>query len=368
MTLKRCILYYPTISIPSRRWLKKTILYWDEVGSIVPKRYEESAPIPYTPVVQHLMNEGLFKPFRPENLFNQGWEKSEQFEQEFMKIIQSNQFQSFMNRRKFYFSRQNLPLLSRILEDKVPYNLFKFLEERGLAKNDNERHSLEWLYFENNTLLLYMALLAKYLADDSLEYTIPGTDHSIYENMIFQALSPDDGISCIRTNFENCLPIPRDDVSIKSIIEFKRKRHDELLHFRQEIDNFQKTLRQCQERSEVGEATVAFKENLERNVRDLEAVMGDARISVLAGSLKTLIKVDSPTLWATAGVVAGQATKIADIPLQWSAIGIGILGTIEITSYLVDKSNEQRASLRNSPFAYLYHANQENILAKRKAG
>ena len=33
LNLKRCILYYPTISVPARGWLRRTLLYWDEIGS-----------------------------------------------------------------------------------------------------------------------------------------------------------------------------------------------------------------------------------------------------------------------------------------------------------------------------------------------
>ena len=82
---------------------------------------------------------------------------------------------------------------------------------------------------------------------------------------------------------------------------------------------------------------------------ELDAVLNDARIVTIAGSMKTIIQLNSPALWATAGVAAGQATKITDIPLSWSIAGIGILGAIEVFGYLVAKRNQQRATLRNSP-------------------
>jgi hypothetical protein len=37
--IKRAILYYPTITLPPGGWLRQAILYWDQVGSIVPMRY-----------------------------------------------------------------------------------------------------------------------------------------------------------------------------------------------------------------------------------------------------------------------------------------------------------------------------------------
>lgn len=365
--LSRCLLYYPTISIPSGRWLKKAVLYWDEIGSIVPQRYDETELVPYSSVIKHLKDEKIFRPFRPESLTQRDWGKLEELEQEFKKILLSEKYQNFINHQRFVPLPKDQPPLARIHEDKVSGSLFHFLEQRKLAKRESNGHS-EWLYFENNTALLYMALLAKHIADNDANYTVPGTDFFAYESLIYQAMSSEDGIGCLQTNFENCLPIPRDDVPMKKIVDFKRRRRNELLHFRQEIDEYQHTLRQCQDKKEVTEVTITFKEKIERNVRDLEAVMKDGNVATMAGSLKTLVKADSPALWATIGVAAGQATKITDIPLEWSAVGIGILGTIEITSYLVDKVNENRATIRNSPFAYLYHAKRANLFPQPKRG
>lgn len=52
---KRAILYYPTISIPTNDWLRRSLLYWDEIGSIVPVDYEENTLIPYSPDIQFLV-------------------------------------------------------------------------------------------------------------------------------------------------------------------------------------------------------------------------------------------------------------------------------------------------------------------------
>ena len=46
--LKNTILYYPTISIPSNQWLRHALLYWDEIGSIIPRRYDENPLASYS--------------------------------------------------------------------------------------------------------------------------------------------------------------------------------------------------------------------------------------------------------------------------------------------------------------------------------
>jgi hypothetical protein len=353
LNLSRCILYYPTISIPTGNWLRQSLLYWDEIGSIVPHSYDGTALTRYSPDIQYLKTEGEFRPFWPDDcIFRQGYNKPQELEEEFKSILESPNFQRLV-------SPQTGKLSSRIHEDKISHNLFYFLEERGLAKRIPSNY--EWYQFEDHTALLYMAVLAKHIADGDIHSTIPGTDLPVYENLIFQAMTETDGVACLATNFWNALPIPREDVPLSDIIELKRKRRAELLNFRQLLDEFQSNLKKCESQAEAHHVIVSFKEKLEKGISELTAVLNDSRLATIAGSIKTLIKLDSPALWAPLVVALGQASKVTDIPIPWSIAGIGVLGAIEIFAYLTDKRNEKRATLRNSPFSYLTYAKQEKI-------
>jgi len=351
--LKRTILYYPTISIPTGDWLRRSLLYWDEIGSIVPMDYEERALIPYSPDIQYLKAEGEFRPFRPE-ILAVDWRKFQELTDEFISIIESREYQNIIARREMRL------LHSRIHRDKVSDGLVDYLEHWGLAERDEG--DWNWIKFENRTALLYMAVLAKFLADEDSMATIPGTDLQEYESLIYGAMSPSEGFACLTTNHLNMVPVPREDMPLSDIVEFKRKRHSELLEFRQQMNEFHKSLKACQSKSDAHDIAATFSEKITKELDNLKAVMDDSRLATIVGSLKTIIKLDSPALWATAGVTVGQATKVADIPIQWSLAGIGILGAIEIANFLTDKRNEQRAALRDSSFAYLYHAQQEGIL------
>jgi len=350
---KRTILYYPTITIPTSDWLRRSLLYWDEIGSIVPMDYEERTLIPYSSDIQYLKGEGIFRPFRPTDLASHG-EKVQELQKELISIIESRQFQNLLPRREMRSLR------SRVHRDKVSGNIVNYLEHWGLAQRDKDNS--EWISFEHHTALLYMGILAKYLADEDSMATVPGTDLQEYENLIFKAMLPSDGFACVSTNYLNVVPVPREDVRLSDIIEFKRKRQSELLEFRQQLNEFHKNLRACQSKSDANDVAATFSEKITKEINNLKAVMDDSRLATIVGSLKTIIKLDSPALLATAGVMVGQATQIANISIQWSAVGIGILGAIEIASFLSDKRNERRATLRDSAFAYLYHAQQEGIL------
>ncbi len=350
---KRTILYYPTISIPTSDWLRRSLLYWDEIGSIVPIDYEEKTLIPYSPDIQFLKTEGEFRPFRPGEL-DSSRQVMDDFERELIDIIESPKFQTLL-------APQGKEILhSRIHREKVFHSVEDYLLHRGLARRDEE--DWDWLKFENRTALLYMALLAKYLADIDSMSTVPGTDLQEYENLIFEARSPSDGFASLTINFLNVVPVPREDVSLADILEFKRKRQLELLEFRQQLNEFYKSLRKCEKKADAHDIAATFGEKIRKELDKLQAVLDDSRLATIAGSLKTIIKLDFPKLLALAGLAVGQAIPVANVLVPVSLIGLGATGSIEVTSFLTDKRNEQRAKLRESPFAYLYHAKRERII------
>ncbi|MCI0559943.1 MAG: DUF6236 family protein [Nitrososphaera sp.] len=351
--LKRTILYYPTISIPTSDWLRRSILYWDEIGSIVPIDYEEKTLTPYSSDIQFLKAEGEFRPFRPRGLV---YEKAQELMKELISIIETPKFQNILPPREMRLLHSRM----RIHIEKISDAIVDYLVHWGLAQRDKEDR--DWIRCENHTALLYMAILAKYLADEDSMATVPGTDLQEYENLIFGVMLPSNGFACLTTNYMNMVPVPREDVPLSDIVEFKRKRWSELLEFRQQINEFHRSLKACQSKSDANDIAATFSEKITKELDNLKAVMDDSRLATIVGSLKTIIKLDSPALWATAGVMVGQATQVANVPIQWSVAGIGILGAIEIANFICDKRNERRATLRDSPFAYLYHAQREGIL------
>src|SRR5215203_164727 len=67
---QRSILYYPTITVPNGVWLRRALLYWDRVASIVPQEnYESFTRDAYTSEIEFLSSEGAFREVYPEALF-----------------------------------------------------------------------------------------------------------------------------------------------------------------------------------------------------------------------------------------------------------------------------------------------------------
>lgn len=350
--LKRTILYYPTIDVPPGAWLRQSILYWDEIASIVPQRWDGTEYTSFTPEVEYLYGEGEFRPVRPKKLIHHSYSKVRDFASEFKTIVNTKKFKSHLpvgGDRRLEFN---------IHQDKISIELLQFLQSRELA----EDHEGEWIKFEKNTAFLYMSLLAQYLAEVDRNMTLPGTDRREYQELIYDKSEFNEGFACLDARFTNTLPIPRDDISLSDIVTFKRNYRQELLRFRNVIDDFKERLSSSEEKKEIKEELINFKEKIELELEDLNSALSDFGISTISGSLRTLVNVKSPTLWSTIGVATGEAPKIAQLPIEWTAAGLGLLGFIEIGCHLVDKRNERRAKLRDSSFAYLHHADQERIL------
>jgi len=359
--MKRTILYYPTINIPADEWLRNALLYWDEVSSIVPDSWDGYA-IALSPNIHYLKDEGQFRPISPDTLFRANRETIAQFESEFFEIIESQNFRSLLAQSRFvsYTEIHRDKIFSRVHRDKITYNISNKL--RDLQLIDEYQSNGEWWYFENNTALLYMSLLAKYLADVDSESTVIGTDNGVYEKFNFKTVDRKQGFPVVNFNLNNILPTPKDNVPFEKIIDFKRKRKDNLLHFRKTLYDFQFQIAKSTNKSELKNTALNFQETLSNGVKDLGAVLSDSKIDYGLKSVKSLINIKSPTTLTIFGALLNKSIDLVSIPLPLSLGIISTVGTLELATNYVENRNKKRAKLRESPFSYIYYAQKEGIV------
>jgi len=362
--MKRTILYYPTIDIPADDWLRNALLYWDEVSSIVPKSYNGYA-IELSPNIHYLEDEGQFRPIYPDTLFQTNWDSIEQFESEFFEIIESPSFSNLLKHNNFDYTRIHRNKISnyyfsRVHRDKITDTISYKLRDLHLI--DKYRSNEEWLYFENNTAFLYMSLLAKYLADIDGENTVIGTDNNIYENFNFRKVSARQGFPVVNFNLNNILPTPKENVPFEKIIDFKRKRKDNLLHFRKALSDFQTQIAKTTSRSELKTTAINFQETLSNGVNDLGAVLSDAKIDYVLKSVKSLINIKSPTTLVAVGTLLSKSFELVSIPFPLNVGIVSTVGILELTANYIENRNKDRVKLRESPFSYIYYAKKDGII------
>ena len=364
--MNRTILYYPTIDIPSNDWLKHAVLYWDEVSSIVPD--DKKLRNRLSGALDYLRHEGHFRPIHPETLVHQdnNWEVLQEFSNEVKNVVGSKEFESFLF-RKNRISRpsqsklKNAELIfTEIHSNKTTYSLVEFLRERGLIRRTNQ----EWIEMEQTTALLYMSILAKYLADMDADQTTISTNLSSYEQFNFKRVSSKQGTPVISFNLNRVLPTPASNVPIEKIVEFKRNREDNLLHFKRMLSEFNVKASKAKSQGELNELTITFSETLKAGVMDLSAVLKDAKIEHRFKTIKSMINIKSPAGWLTAGALLGKALHVVNIPVSIPAIAFAVTGFIDVRTNFVENKNKERLKLRESPFSYIYQAQQFGIIKK----
>jgi hypothetical protein len=86
---------------------------------------------------------------------------------------------------------------------------------------------------ETNISMIYMSLLAKYLSGIDTDATVTGTDREEYLRLSYVPLSGESSIECLDIRFANILPVPREDVPLDRILEF-RSDEDRRMEFAEE--------------------------------------------------------------------------------------------------------------------------------------
>jgi hypothetical protein len=365
--MNRTLLYYPTIKIPTASWLRQGVLYWDEVSSIVPMDWEDRSLINLGRDIHYLMAEGQFRPIRPEDLIFKSVNHMElrQFEQEFKTLVASNEFLQYLSRK--YGGAIEADLRSKISFDyqvhrnKTSQGLCEFLDSQGLIQNDVPG---DWIYFEPTTALLYMSLLAKYLADIDTEYTTISTDRAIYNEFNFKRALPGSGFPVVSVDLKNVLPVPRFDVPFETIVDFKRKREDNLINFKKHLSDFQSKISNAKSQAELKEHLVNFQDTLAAGVLDLSAVLKDSKIEYGFKTLKSLTTLKSPIVIGAVASVANTISETVNIPLALNIGGLGAMAAIELATGFVEALNKERVKVRESPFSYIYQAQKAGIIQK----
>ena len=339
------ILYYPKIAIPDGAWLRQALLYWDRIGSIIPREFDRAG---HDLQDLHTLYElNVYRSYNPEDFIAGDQRLRIEFEQEFIHIS-----------KKPSFWRRLPPTEARRFDSpihiaKITDNLSEYIQSKRLAILRDRYDS--WYQFERPAAWLYMSLLAKYIADSAEETTIPGTDFGLFKDFIFQTEKRYFSASCFELTLQDILPVPSQDTPLEKILEFKSKRRDELISFREVIWDIQNELKNSQEVSQIRDIASRYSDLINTRVSDLSKTMQEDNFQLWRGSLETLVKTDSiPSL--------SLVFDPFQIPIEYKLAGLGVMGVISVSNYLLDRRNERRKLLRENSFSYLYHAEHEGII------
>ncbi len=152
------LLYYPYINIPRTNWTIRTLLYYNQIGSIVPQNYFYE-PEKYDSFMLEMVRNNLVIPINPIEVLDNPWKLSEPF----IEYVNSKNF-NLKNRRKRFRNgeigrinqRKFIQPQAKIHVSKFDNEIFYQLEQAGIAKKaDNE-----WYILEKRTANDLMSFLA----------------------------------------------------------------------------------------------------------------------------------------------------------------------------------------------------------------
>lgn len=373
--MPRTILYYPTINIPDESWLKKTILYWDYVSSIVPDEdYYRRDIVNMNEDMRYLIDNGIYRPTFPSELFTSS--NFDRFNEELERTFISRSSKNFYGDNRAYIHRKKLQhgierepidyvhkkkfafpdLAAKVHSRKFNNKIYEFFMEQGLIVDYDD----EWLAMDSELCIQYMSLMAKYLADLAVNPTVVGTDKTKYLHYAYKKTFRSKKSLALYICFQDVLPQPAPDASLKKIIKFKDKRQTELSEFQYQLLQFENQLSHSTSTDEAKDQIELFKKQLEKSILEIEKIYKDEKINYTFGTINTFV--DALGITGSISSIASLVAMAASLP-TWaiiSTIGTGAALGIGYT-FLQHKMTANHERLTND-FAYLYDLYQNKII------
>jgi hypothetical protein len=215
------ILYYPYINLPRTDWTLRTLLYYDNVGSIAPQDYFYCPEDNYEPFMLELVRENLVTPINPFQVLDDPFNLLKPF----LQYIEDEQ-QKIKKAQKRFFNREPHHRMVRIHNNKFDDEIFYVLINMGLA----EKIDYQWY----NVEVKIANHLMKYLASVISKKTnrLPTTD---FVKPKFWRNESSNHEKKGETILDELIPFPM-DIDYKRLLKFKEKHQDLLNTFRNEVE------------------------------------------------------------------------------------------------------------------------------------
>ncbi len=225
--MKNKILYFPYINVPNSDWFTRMLLYWDEVGVIVPNDFIVN-PEKLEEHTRSLVQECLVRQVIPQNHLH----NIPSFKDSFLNYIDSLGG-NIIERRRTSFRKGYCSNIHIEKMDGLEYEL----SDMGLA----QEFYYPWWHIEVDTAQEFMAYLAATLGKlpdlqlDPISDDIEHLQHFIYSSRTEE--SNHKKISNLRLEvLEDIFPSPKEPLKAVEISSFKEKHSDKLKAFRNRVE------------------------------------------------------------------------------------------------------------------------------------
>jgi len=338
------VLYFPYIEVPKSSWFTRVLLYWDEVGSIVPSEYQQQRAR-LGSYMQELIETGLVKEVIPAKYHS----AVPEFRSAFLELIDRS---SYIKKRRDIALQKHETIRIHI-EKMLGNGLTADLVERGLAKPGR----YPWWEVETTTANLFMGYLASVLGRLDELRMCPITDNidalSVFSRTPQRVLSRRSLVEQLRMHvITDILPSPEHVVPVRELLDFKQRHSSLLPNFRRQIEAFLIDLSIIPEAEDRDERIQMFKDQANQKIEEIISKMNERRWPrIVLGEVCSIVAAAIPGISV---VVTGNA------PLALAALP----GLISAT-YLAFRSEpkRQREILRD-PLAYAAYVRKRFSVSK----
>lgn len=248
--MKKFLLYYPG-AVPSLQWLTGSILYADGLLSIFPNEafydyliyqhknpgtdtYSEDANAQLN-ALRYLTEENLFEPILASDFIDETYRAA--CDHELSELLRSD--------ASSHYNRLLLTAYDRLTNDRVvgtvtESDTFALLSGFVTETYQSQLHTAPNAMFSPHLIDQAVWLLLRLVREGFSQrgrQVIPSTDDYDFTNLIFQHSAND--IASVRLVLNKCVPVPDVEVSIETVVIFKKRHGDLLQQFYRATSEFQ---------------------------------------------------------------------------------------------------------------------------------
>lgn len=310
------VLYFPYIKVPQNAWFSRVLLYWDEIGSIIPLEYAHQ-PERLGSYMKDLLDVELVKGVIPVHYI----EGDPDFERAFLDLL---------DRSEFIQENRAVPLSQR---STVHIHLEKLgglpgeLVGRRLALGEK---TPRWFTVDKLTADLFMAYLASVLCGYPDVDMDPITDQveslSPFTATPHRVASRREVIDELRIAvLGSILPAPVDSVPAAELKAFKERHGQRLSRFRRHIESFLIDVSRDDDLELRAERIRRFQDGAQEDIYEIRSRMNERRWPrIVLGTCCGLVGAAIPGVQAA--LAGDPAAAVTGLPGLISAVYAALAG------------------------------------------
>jgi len=337
----KSVLYYPTINLPDNGWIKKALMYWDKVCTIVPYRgYIGNCG----DTVRRLNEYGCYKEVYPDDIFSGDIS-------EFLNVLDCRLSHMLaFGRKEALIHRSKFPeeLINRTRD------LYPELDYLLRQYNSNDT---EWIVVDERVSRIYMKTLAEFAAANDEGLVVGTKNKSDFKGLYHLSGYGGYEVAGVFATLEDCLPMPKASVPLEKILKFKASNKSALLNLSELFARLEAGMEACDGEDDVKDLISDFKKDLAYETKRADESYKEANILTVLGSVSTFVATTAIDMLYEMPVLAAEPeASVAPAIAKYAAQGAVAMVPIVCKWYM------EKQRLKKNDFAYIIKAGRRDIV------